>query len=109
MKNVMENLVNYLNRRRKPDQDILQKMWHWQLKSRQKVDPTLGSCLFSWSKVFFVSYFKKEMNRGLVVYGLGVLGLFWDKKIKQEKLIKSLKLFKLYEVFMHNFCPKKIL
>ena len=49
------------------------------------------------------------MNRGLVVYGLGVLGLFWDKKIKQEKLIKSWKLFKLYEVFMHNFCPKKIL
>lgn len=49
------------------------------------------------------------MNKGLVVYGLGVLGLFCDKKIKQEKLIKSLKVFKLYEVFMHNFCPKKIL
>ena len=36
-----------------------------------------------------------------VIYNLGVLGHF-VLKIRQEQLIKFIKLFELYQVFMHN-------
>ena len=34
---------------------------------------------------------------------------FWAKKLAQEKSAKFMKIFELYQVFMHNFLSQNVL
>ena len=76
--------------------------------------------LFTLAWYYFWDFiFCRFVDRMWVWYKLGVLGhfpprdTFWSGGIQtfcpkksQERLIKFIKIFELYQVFMHNFCVK---